>query len=140
MTDGPEPRGVAPDGERPVGETRVVRVEGVEDLRDDQALDSRAAEALAVALPPPPGHVAFRLPLVLAEESVLEPVEGSDRVFVAEPVAERETDAAHYVRQDRRGCWIPKGEVTAYELADDASTEAEPLGDAFSNRSGSESA
>jgi hypothetical protein len=103
-----------------------VRVESHADVFGDPELDRLDARAIAAALPSAPGNVVFRLPLVLAEESVLESVPGSDCVFVAEPVPQRETECAHYVRQDRRGCWIPKGEVTTYELADGVVLDVEP--------------
>ncbi|UPV73288.1 hypothetical protein M0R89_12110 [Halorussus limi] len=94
-----------------------IRVERYADLLADPGLDRRDADALAAALPAGPREVAFRLPLVVAEEAILESVAGSDRVFVAEAVPERETEQAHYVRQDRRGCWVPKATATVYELA-----------------------
>lgn len=97
-----------------------VRVERYADLRDDPALDRGTADALATALPAAPGEMVFVLPRVLAAESVLEPIRGSDRAFVGELVSDRETDCAHYVRQHRRGCWVPKREATAYELVDGA--------------------
>lgn len=103
-----------------------VRIESRTDVFGDPDLDRLDARALAAALPSPPGRVVFRLPLVLAEESVLESVPGSDCVFVAEPVPQRETECAYYVRQDRRGCWVPKGEVTTYELADGVVLDVEP--------------
>lgn len=113
------------EGERP--ETRNhVRVERYADVLADPELDQFEAQALAAALPSPPGEVVFRLPLVLAEESVLESIPGSDRVFVAEPVPRRETECAYYVRQDHRGCWIPKAEVTTYELADGVVLDVDP--------------
>jgi len=104
-----------------------VRVERYADLRDDSELDARTADALAAALPAAPGEMVFVLPRVLAAESVLEPIPGSDRAFVGEVVSDRETDCAHYVRQDRRGCWVPKREATAYELVDGATVRSEPV-------------
>jgi hypothetical protein len=103
-----------------------VRVESHADVFGDSELDRLDARAIAAALPSAPGRVVFRLPLVLAEESVLESVPGSDCVFVAEPVPQRETKCAYYVRQDRRGCWVPKAEVTTYELADGVVLDVEP--------------
>lgn len=97
-----------------------IRVERDADLRADPSLDPCDADALAAALPTGPREVAFRLPLVVAEEAILESVAGSDRVFVAELAPERETEQAQYVRQDRRGCWVPKAVVTVYELAAEA--------------------
>lgn len=108
------------DGGHPADATNRVRIEQYADLSDEPILDSHDADALAVALPAPPGRVVFRLPQVLAEESVHESIAGSDCVFVAEPVPERETECAYYVRQDRRGCWVTKAETTVYELADGA--------------------
>ncbi|WP_162224602.1 hypothetical protein [Halorussus amylolyticus] len=95
----------------------VVRVRRPADLCADDALDAADAEAVAAALPTRPDRLAFWLPLALAEESVLVPTAGSDRVFVAEPVPDRDTDRARYVRQGRRGGWIPKTEARVYELA-----------------------
>lgn len=103
-----------------------VRIERYADVVADTELDRFEAQALAAALPAGPGEVVFQLPLVLAEESVLESVAGSDCVFVAEPVPDRETECAYYVRQDRRGCWVPKAEVTTYELADGVVLDVEP--------------
>ena len=115
MTGVADPAGVAAG--------RPVLVEEDADLRDDPALDRGDAEALATALPAGPEEVVFRLPLVLGAETVLEPVAGSDRVFVAEAVPDRATDRAVYVRQDRRGCWVPRAETTVYELADGATLD-----------------
>ncbi|WP_435179717.1 hypothetical protein [Halorussus sp. AFM4] len=109
-----------------------VRVEGVDDLRGDPALDRADADALASALPAGPEKVVFRLPRVLAEQTALEPVAGSDRVFVAEPVPDRAADGAFYARQDRRGSWIPRAEATAYELAEGATLDARRVGSAGS--------
>lgn len=103
-----------------------VRVGGYADLLGDPALDRADAEALAGALPTAPGEVAFRLPRALAAEVVLRSVDGSDRVFVAERVPDRETVGSHYVRQGRRGCRVPKAEVRRYELADGASASERP--------------
>ncbi|WP_137283434.1 hypothetical protein [Halorussus salinisoli] len=114
---------VAADGGSVAGGT--VSVEGYADLLADPALDRHDADALAAALPAAPREAVFRLPLVLAEESVLESVAGSDCVFAAEAVPERETDRAYYVRQDRRSCWVPKREACVYELAEGAVLNAE---------------
>ncbi|MFC4449240.1 hypothetical protein [Halorussus aquaticus] len=115
--------GVSADGGC-VSDERV-RVARYADLLGDPTLDRRDADALAAALPAGPREIVFDLPGVLAEESVLESVAASDRVFVAEVVPERETERAYYVRQDRRGCWVPKGEATVYELADGAALDLE---------------
>lgn len=112
-----DPR-AATDGGPVTGAT--VTVGQYADLLDDPTLDRADADALSAALPTPAGAIAVWLPLVLAEEAVLESTAGSDRVFVAEVVPERETDCAYYVRQDCRGCWVPKGEARVYELADGA--------------------
>ncbi|WP_135851679.1 hypothetical protein [Halorussus salinus] len=120
------PSAVATDGgSEPSDDGRTVtaervRVERRTDLSADPDVNRREADALAAALPAGPREVVFRLPPVLAEETVLEPVAGSDRVFVAELVAERETDRAYYVRQERRACRVSKAATTIYELADGA--------------------
>jgi hypothetical protein len=103
-----------------------VRIERRADVVTDTDLNRVEAQALAAALPARPGEVVFRLPLVLAEESVLESVVGSDCLFVGEVVPERETECAYYVRQGHRGCWVPKAEATFYELADGVALDAEP--------------
>ena len=113
-------------GGRPADATNHVRIERHADLLGETDLDRFEAQALAAALPARPGEVVFRLPLVLAEESVLESVAGSDCVFVAEVVPQRETECAYYARQDHRGCWVPKGEATFYELADGVTLDVEP--------------
>lgn len=106
------------DGGQDAETTNHVRVESCADVFGDSDLDRLEAQSLAAALPSAPGEIVFRLPLVLAEESVLESVAGTDRVFVAELVPERETQCALYVRQNQKGCWVPKDEATTYELAD----------------------
>ena len=90
--------------------------------------DRRDAEALAGALPAGPNRVVFRLPLVLAEETVLESVAGSDRVFVAEPVPERETRTARYLRQGVKGCLVPEREAGWYDLAEGATVDRDESG------------
>jgi hypothetical protein len=123
----PDVRGRTSDETRCAADgSNRVRVERSADLLADTELDRFEAQALAAALPAGPVEVVFRLPLVLAEESVLESVAGSDCVFVAEVVPERETECAYYVRQDHRGCWVPKGEATFYELADGVTLDVEP--------------
>ncbi|UPV99320.1 hypothetical protein M0R88_12395 [Halorussus gelatinilyticus] len=127
----PTPDAVATDGgsepnaeDGPLTAERV-RIERYADLLADPAVDRHDADALAAALPTGPREVAFGLPLVLAEETVLESVAGSDRVIVAELVPERETERAYYVRQDRRGCWVSKAAATVYKLADGATLDAD---------------
>ncbi len=120
------PTAVATDGGSKPGDdegtpaAERVRVERRADLSADSEVNRRDADTLAAALPTGPHEIAFRLPLVLAEETVLEPVAGTDRVFVADLVADRETERAYYVRQDRRGCRVSKAAATVYELADGA--------------------
>ena len=130
LTDGSgDPRGTKRDFEgEPSGprEPNRVRIERSADLLADADLNRFEAQALAAALPAGPGEVVFRLPLVLAEESVFQSVAGSDCVFVAEVVPQRETECAYYVQQDHRGCWVPKGEATVYELADGVTLDVEP--------------
>jgi hypothetical protein len=105
-----------------------IRVERYRDLLADSDLDRRDAEALAGALPAGPNRVVFRLPLVLAEETVLESVAGSDRVFVAEPVPERETRTARYLRQGAKGCLVPEREARWYDLAEGATVDRDEFG------------
>lgn len=102
-----------------------VRVERRADLSADPDVTRCEANALAAALPTGPREVAFRLPRPLAEEIPLESVAGSDRVFVAELVPDRETERAYYVRQDRRGCRISTATATVYELADGAALDGD---------------
>lgn len=117
--------GVATDG-GPKGRTAEdpILVRRYADLLADPALDRADAEALAGALPTGRDEVAVRIPLGLAEESVLRSVARSDRVFVAEAVSDRETAGSYYLRQGRRGCRVPKAEARVYELAGGASIGA----------------
>ncbi|WP_276300437.1 hypothetical protein [Halorussus lipolyticus] len=117
------PASVATDGgPRP---DEPVRVESYLELLGDPGLGRPDADALADALPAGPGRVVVSLPLALAEEVPLESVAGSDRVFTAEAVADRETEQARYLRQDARGCLVPKREARYYELAEGASVDSD---------------
>jgi hypothetical protein len=126
VTDGGPATGDDPSGDHLADEP--IRVERYLDLLADPELDRRDADALAEVLPTGSGEVVFRLPLVLAEETVLESVAGSDRVFVAEPVAERETRQAQYLRQGARGCLVPEREVKFYELAEGTTVDRDESG------------
>lgn len=128
LADGGEHPDEGPESERRNADATPnhVLIEREADLVTETELHRVESQALAAALPAAPREVVFRLPLVLAEESVLESVPGSDRVFVGEVVPERETECAYYVRQARRGCWVPKGEATTYEVADGVTLDVDP--------------
>ncbi|PSQ48330.1 hypothetical protein BRD15_05585 [Halobacteriales archaeon SW_6_65_15] len=65
-------------------------------------------------------QLAFWLPQWLAGEKPIEPAGSSDHVFVAEPVPDRETEKAWYVRQGNAGVWIPKSVARVYHASADA--------------------
>ncbi|WP_135826567.1 hypothetical protein [Halorussus ruber] len=110
------------------GPDEPILVERYLDLLADPELDRRDADALADALPAGPEEVVVRLPLALAEETPLESVAGSDRVFVAESVADRGTERARYLRQGPRGALVPRHETRRYELAEDATVDRDESG------------
>jgi len=100
----------------------VIRIEAYGDLVCDDALDLQAADAIASALSVTSSAdvAVLHLPRPLAEEKVLKPEDESDQVFIAEFVADRETGAAYYARQGRRGCWVPKSATRIYRSGADA--------------------
>ena len=138
LTDGGEPEGIEGESRRTAsdgGERSVAsrtapnrrfgdgergerdRPDSIPVRREDLLADPALAAAFGAA---DAADRVFRLPLELAAETVLEAVEGSERVFVAAPVPERETDRAYYVRQGRASERLPKTETATYEAEDDA--------------------
>lgn len=99
----------------------VIPVATYAGLISDEHLKLQHADAIAVALDRVDGdiHVVY-LPKELAEQNSLEPEDGTDSVFVAELVSERETGDAYYARQGLSGAWVPKDATRIYVEADGA--------------------
>jgi hypothetical protein len=100
----------------------VIPVETYHDLVSDDHLGLAAANAIARALDRTAAADVdvLYLPRPLAEEKVLDSEDDTDCVFIAEFVADRETGAAYYARQGRRGCWLPKSATCIYRSGADA--------------------
>jgi hypothetical protein len=100
----------------------VIPVATYHDLVSDDHLELAAADAIARALDRTADADVdvLHLPRPLAEEKVLDPEDGTDCVFVVELVPQRETGAAYYARQGRRGCWLPKSATRIYRSGADA--------------------
>ena len=102
--------------------SEVIPVEAYGDLIRDDHLDLGEADAIANALERTraKGVDVLHLPQPLAEEKLLNPEDGTDCVFVAELLPERETGDAYYAKQGPGGSWLPKGATRIYVAADDA--------------------
>ncbi|WP_435175714.1 hypothetical protein [Halorussus sp. AFM4] len=100
----------------------VIPVEAYHDLVSDDHLNLEEADAIAGALNRVTGNDVdvLYLPAELAEEKVLEPEDGTESVFVARLVPERETQAAYYARQGLGGAWVPKAATRIYVAAGDS--------------------
>jgi hypothetical protein len=100
----------------------VIPVEAYHDLVSDDDLDLREADAIASALDRTSGKGVdvLHLPRELAAEKILDPEEGTECVFVAELLPERETDDAYYAKQGACGNWLPKSTTRIYVQATDA--------------------
>ena len=100
----------------------VIPVEAYADLVSDDHLNLGEADTVAKALDRTrnKGVDVLYLPRELAEEKALDPEDGTDSVFVAGLLPERETDDAYYAKQGPSGVYLPKSETRVYIEASNA--------------------